>query len=186
MAAFDLLLAPRAIATAPQVRLQLVHSLAITLCTDHSRTRSPKLISTMSSASSGKFAGLSLWLVPRGPSGQAEALRKLMGNLRDEVAAIHGPTSVSVRFEPHVTLLAGLQEGKGWTRQAVWAKTLKVLQDQRQRGETPIVCPLQDVVTRGSYFQVSLLRGDELCKRSKEKRPLTGQTECLAVHRRRP
>lgn len=79
-----------------------------------------------------------------------------MSSARDDVAAEYGENFVSGPFEPHVTLLAGLSESDGWTRKRVWDVTRKVL--ERNAGNlTPLLCPLEDVVTRGLYFQVSLL-----------------------------
>ncbi|PWN51135.1 hypothetical protein IE53DRAFT_379202 [Violaceomyces palustris] len=81
----------------------------------------------------------------------------------------------SVRFQPHVTLIAGIKEDPGKSEQEsrseIWSKFLETLEDWRgsrtdqeeptqpQEGVDPskIVCRLTDVTTRGFFFQCILI-----------------------------
>lgn len=96
------------------------------------------------------FTGYSLWLVPTRRE-EVIVLKEAMNQIRQEVDA-----DCSDPFEPHVTLLSGLNEDKGWTEEKILHSFKeagrKWLSDSNRRS---IITPnLKEVTTRGLYFQV--------------------------------
>jgi hypothetical protein len=104
-------------------------------------------------AESNTFAGLALWLVPT-LDWQREILQHEMDALRLANAEI-----ASAPFPPHVTLIAGLPQQQD--PKEIWQAFQQGL-EQWQRGgkqdtvSTLLECPLEEITTRGLYFQVSL------------------------------
>lgn len=101
-------------------------------------------------------AGLALWLIPTSPT-QASSL------LQDEINTLTSRTSgASAPFEPHATLLSGLDVERDGSAQEVWEVFLEALRSWKQQrleedDSKAIVCSLRPPTTRGFYFQCLVL-----------------------------
>lgn len=101
--------------------------------------------------SQSTFTGYSLWLVPRRKE-EVEIIKDGMQQIRRQVHA-----DISAPFEPHVTLLSGLNEEDGWTSDKIWQSFKEAWQKwaDNTNGKAAITPKLEEVTTRGLYFQVS-------------------------------
>ncbi|KAN0065400.1 hypothetical protein ACQY0O_001236 [Thecaphora frezii] len=105
--------------------------------------------------------GLAFWLMPS--SASAPALRREMDKLR---AA--NPDAPS--FEPHATLIAGIKPGqegqKQWDHGSLLSAAKDAIDAWKNDGhQGSLTCRLDDVTTRGLYFQcilIALHRHDSL------------------------
>ncbi|CBQ71184.1 conserved hypothetical protein [Sporisorium reilianum SRZ2] len=102
----------------------------------------------------GIFSGLALWLVPSAHSAFGEVVRGEMGRLR---AANAG--GCSGEFGVHATLLAGLGDRSvsGEALRDVAREAVRMWRAQQHREGEGLTVALQDVTTRGTYFQCILI-----------------------------
>ena len=100
----------------------------------------------------GTFSGLALWLVPKA-SLFCDAVRTQMSDLRAVNAG-----RCSGEFGIHATLVAGLG-GRKIDVERLRHVTVDAVRRWREHGEGKegLKVRLDDVTTRGSYFQVCLL-----------------------------
>jgi len=108
--------------------------------------------------SQSTFSGFSLWLVPSRKE-ELEILKDGMQQIRRGQIDI----DISAPFEPHVTLLSGLNEEAGWSIDRIWDSFKEAGQKwaSNRKQQTGIISRLEDVTTRGLYFQVSDLHTRE-------------------------
>lgn len=102
----------------------------------------------------GIFSGLALWLVPATSSGFTDAVGEEMGRLREVNRGV-----CSGEFGIHATLLAGLggREVDGEGLRDVVVEAVRVWKKDRRGEGGGLTVGLQDVTTRGSYFQCILI-----------------------------
>ncbi|PWN34495.1 2, 3 cyclic phosphodiesterase [Meira miltonrushii] len=101
--------------------------------------------------SQSTFTGYSLWLVPTRQE-EVNILKDGMQHIRQQVHA-----DISAPFEPHVTLLSGLNEEDGWTADKIWHAFKGAGQRWASNTKGVLSLKLEEVTTRGLYFQCILI-----------------------------
>ncbi|UZJ54171.1 hypothetical protein CBS101457_003491 [Exobasidium rhododendri] len=106
-----------------------------------------------STNASSTFSGLALWLIPTVAEEHA-ILQEEMKSLQNTF-----PSVASASFLPHATLIAGLQAEQGWQADKTWTAFQDGLAQWKstESNAGPIECSLDELTTRGMYFQCILL-----------------------------
>ncbi|SPO36812.1 uncharacterized protein PSFLO_02283 [Pseudozyma flocculosa] len=108
---------------------------------------------TSGSLPMGTFAGLAFWLIP------SDASRSV---LAAEIDKLRSSNPDAPRFDCHATLLAGIHSDRGaqstLDTSALVSKAQTAIEAWREAGyRSALKCQLEDVTTRGIYFQANLL-----------------------------
>jgi hypothetical protein len=103
------------------------------------------------SPNSSTFSGLAFWLIPTLVD-EHTILQEEMDSIRQANSSV-----ASAAFLPHATLIAGLQTEKGWDAKTAWSAFEEgfALWKKSTNIHGPIECNLDELTTRGTYFQVS-------------------------------